>query len=61
MTDFTYRLAQKRHLATALPGPRSAEIAARRKNFVAAGVGSSVPVYAVDADGGVVVDATVTP
>ncbi|MFV9454896.1 4-aminobutyrate--2-oxoglutarate transaminase [Rhodococcus sp. NM-2] len=57
MTDFTYRLAQKRHLATALPGPRSAEIAARRKNFVAAGVGSSVPVYAVDADGGVVVDA----
>ncbi|MFC9761586.1 4-aminobutyrate--2-oxoglutarate transaminase [Rhodococcus jostii] len=57
MTDFTYRLAQKRHLATALPGPRSAELAARRKNFVAAGVGSSVPVYAVDADGGVVVDA----
>ncbi|AII07961.1 MULTISPECIES: 4-aminobutyrate--2-oxoglutarate transaminase [Rhodococcus] len=57
MTDFTYRLAQKRHLATTLPGPRSAEIAARRKNFVAAGVGSSVPVYAVDADGGVIVDA----
>ncbi|WP_370182127.1 4-aminobutyrate--2-oxoglutarate transaminase [Rhodococcus wratislaviensis] len=57
MTDFTYRLAQKRHLATTLPGPRSAEIAARRRNFVAAGVGSSVPVYAVDADGGVIVDA----
>ncbi|MFC9832849.1 4-aminobutyrate--2-oxoglutarate transaminase [Rhodococcus sp. NPDC127530] len=57
MTDFTYRLAQKRHLVTTLPGPRSAEIAARRTNFVAAGVGSSVPVYAVDADGGVVVDA----
>ncbi|MDV7087872.1 4-aminobutyrate--2-oxoglutarate transaminase [Rhodococcus sp. IEGM 248] len=56
MTDFTYRLAQKRHLATTLPGPRSAEIAARRKSFVAAGVGSSVPVYAVDADGGVIVD-----
>ena len=56
MTEFTYRLAQKRNIVTALPGPRSVELAARRKGAVAAGVGSSVPVYAADADGGVIVD-----
>ncbi|WP_435592684.1 4-aminobutyrate--2-oxoglutarate transaminase [Nocardia sp. bgisy118] len=56
MTDYTYRLAQKRQLVTELPGPRSLEWARRRRAAVAAGVGSSVPVYAVDADGGVIVD-----
>jgi len=56
MSDITYRLAQKRNLVTSLPGPLSAEFAARRKASVAAGVGSSVPVYAADADGGVLVD-----
>ncbi|MGF6887790.1 4-aminobutyrate aminotransferase/(S)-3-amino-2-methylpropionate transaminase [Nocardia sp. GAS34] len=56
MTDFTYRLAQKRCVTTEIPGPRSLELAARRRTAVAAGVGSSVPVYAVDADGGVIVD-----
>ncbi|MGV9858998.1 4-aminobutyrate--2-oxoglutarate transaminase [Gordonia sp. NPDC003425] len=55
-TEISYRLPQTRHLATALPGPRSAELAARRSAAVAAGVGSSVPVYATDADGGVIVD-----
>ncbi|NDZ93130.1 4-aminobutyrate--2-oxoglutarate transaminase [Streptomyces sp. SID6673] len=56
MTAITYRLAQKRHLITPLPGPRSAELTARRRQAVPAGVGSSVPVYAADADGGVIVD-----
>ncbi|MBJ8346644.1 4-aminobutyrate--2-oxoglutarate transaminase [Antrihabitans sp. YC2-6] len=56
MTDFAYRLAQKRNIVTALPGPRSAALTARRASAVAAGVGSSVPVYAQDADGGVIVD-----
>ncbi|HNP56241.1 MAG TPA: 4-aminobutyrate--2-oxoglutarate transaminase [Gordonia sp. (in: high G+C Gram-positive bacteria)] len=51
-----FRLPQERTLRTALPGPRSEELAARRRAAVAAGVGSSVPVYAVDADGGVIVD-----
>lgn len=56
MTDITYRLAQKRNIVTALPGPRSAEVSARRQAAVAGGVSSSAPVYAADADGGVIVD-----
>ncbi|MBD0323246.1 MAG: 4-aminobutyrate--2-oxoglutarate transaminase [Aldersonia sp.] len=56
MTEIAYRLTQKRNLVTALPGPRSAELTQRRKATVAAAVGSSVPVYAADADGGVIVD-----
>ncbi|ATL66106.1 4-aminobutyrate--2-oxoglutarate transaminase [Nocardia terpenica] len=56
MTEIAYRLPQRRQLVTALPGPRSQALAARRKAAVAAGVGSSVPVYAADADGGVIVD-----
>ncbi|MCT7370140.1 4-aminobutyrate--2-oxoglutarate transaminase [Mycolicibacterium llatzerense] len=56
MTDITYRLAQKRNIVTALPGPRSAEMSTRRQAAVAAGVSSSAPVYAADADGGVIVD-----
>lgn len=56
MSDITYRLAQKRNIVTALPGPRSVDLTARRQAAVAAGVSSSAPIYAVDADGGVVVD-----
>ncbi|NMO04260.1 4-aminobutyrate--2-oxoglutarate transaminase [Gordonia sp. TBRC 11910] len=56
MSNITYRLEQKRNLVTELPGPRSSELTARRKAAVAAGVGSSVPVYATDADGGIIVD-----
>lgn len=56
MTDLVHRLPQQRSIVTELPGPRSTELAARRKAAVAAGVGSSVPVYAADADGGVIVD-----
>lgn len=56
MTSIDYRLPQRRHLVTELPGPRSRALTARRQAAVAAGVGSSVPVYATDADGGVIVD-----
>lgn len=53
----SYRLPQERRLVTELPGPRSAALAARRAKVVAAGVSSTLPSYAVDADGGVIVDA----
>jgi len=56
MTEIAYRLAQQRTIITPMPGPRSSALTARRKKAVAGGVGSSVPVYAADADGGVIVD-----
>ncbi|MFE3224932.1 4-aminobutyrate--2-oxoglutarate transaminase [Nocardia sp. NPDC059228] len=56
MPSIDYRLPQRRDLATELPGPRSRALTARRTAAVAAGVGSSVPVYAADADGGVILD-----
>ncbi|RVW01596.1 4-aminobutyrate--2-oxoglutarate transaminase [Rhodococcus spongiicola] len=56
MRTISYRLPQERALVTELPGPKSVELAARRRAAVAAGVRSSVPVYAADADGGVIVD-----
>ncbi|WP_216896381.1 4-aminobutyrate--2-oxoglutarate transaminase [Nocardia alni] len=55
-TTRTHRLPQRRSLVTTLPGPRSTALAQRRAASVAAGVGSSAPVYAADADGGVIVD-----
>ncbi|MEE3853451.1 4-aminobutyrate--2-oxoglutarate transaminase [Gordonia sp. LSe1-13] len=56
MTTITHRLPQKRHLVTDLPGPRSAELTERRRSSVPTAVGSAAPVYAVDADGGIIVD-----
>lgn len=50
-------LPQERRLVTELPGPRSAAILARKADAVAAGVGHTVPVAAVAAGGGIVVDA----
>ncbi len=50
-------LPQERRLVTALPGPRSQELLARKAAAVAAGVGHTVPIHAVAAGGGVVVDA----
>ncbi|MCR2791975.1 4-aminobutyrate--2-oxoglutarate transaminase [Microbacterium sp. zg.Y625] len=50
-------LPQRRHLVTALPGPRSQQILARKVAAVPQGVGHTVPVAAVAAGGGVVVDA----
>jgi 4-aminobutyrate aminotransferase/(S)-3-amino-2-methylpropionate transaminase len=49
-------LAQERRLVTAIPGPRSSEWLARKSSAVAAGIGHTVPVFAVAAGGGVVVD-----
>ncbi|XRQ12515.1 4-aminobutyrate--2-oxoglutarate transaminase [Actinomadura welshii] len=51
------RLPQERRLVTEIPGPRSRELHARRTAAVPPGVGSVLPVYVTDADGGVVVDA----
>lgn len=49
-------LEQSRHLATAIPGPRSAELIARKGAAVARGVGNTMPVYAARAFGGIVED-----
>lgn len=49
-------LPQRRQLVTPIPGPRSAELAARRATSVAAGVSSSLPVYVERAGGGVIQD-----
>ena len=49
-------LEQSRHLATAIPGPRSAELIARKGAAVARGVGTTMPVYAARAFGGIVED-----
>jgi 4-aminobutyrate aminotransferase/(S)-3-amino-2-methylpropionate transaminase len=50
-------LEQRRILKTAIPGPRSLELMARKTGAVARGVGTTMPVFAVEAGGGVVVDA----
>jgi 4-aminobutyrate aminotransferase/(S)-3-amino-2-methylpropionate transaminase len=50
-------LTQERRLVTAIPGPRSQELLDRKAAAVAAGVGHTVPVHAVAAGGGVIVDA----
>jgi 4-aminobutyrate aminotransferase/(S)-3-amino-2-methylpropionate transaminase len=50
-------LPQERRLVTSIPGPRSQELLARKAAAVAAGVGHTVPIEAVAAGGGVVVDA----
>lgn len=49
-------LPQERRLATAIPGPKSAQLHTRRSAAVSAGVASTVPVYVADAGGGVIVD-----
>ena len=49
-------LPQERRLVTALPGPRTVELQARKSAAVANGIGVMMPAYAVAAGGGVVVD-----
>ncbi|MHB1615520.1 MAG: 4-aminobutyrate--2-oxoglutarate transaminase [Actinomycetes bacterium] len=49
-------LPQERRLVTAIPGPRSVELAARRAHAVSAGVSSTLPVYVAAGGGGVLVD-----
>ncbi|GHJ36338.1 4-aminobutyrate--2-oxoglutarate transaminase [Streptomyces sp. TS71-3] len=49
-------LPQERRLVTAIPGPKSQELQARRAAAVAAGVGSVMPVFAARAAGGILED-----
>ena len=44
-------LTQRRTLVTEIPGPRSAEKLARKKTFVADGVGTTLPVFVEAASG----------
>jgi 4-aminobutyrate aminotransferase/(S)-3-amino-2-methylpropionate transaminase len=50
-------LAQRRNLVTAIPGPRSVEKLARKKRYVADGVGTTLPVFIEAAGGGILLDA----
>ncbi|WP_166910340.1 4-aminobutyrate--2-oxoglutarate transaminase [Mycobacterium sp. DL440] len=50
-------VAQERRLVTAIPGPVSQELQARKTAAVAGGVGTTLPVYVVAAGGGILVDA----
>src|SRR6478672_4634912 len=50
-------LPQVRKVVTAIPGPRSQALAARRDAAVASGVSSVLPIEVVAAGGGVVLDA----
>ena len=50
-------IEQRRILATALPGPRSQELAARKAAAVASGVGVGLPVQVTEAAGGILRDA----
>lgn len=47
---------QSRHLATPLPGPKSAALIARKAAAVSRGVGTTMQVYAARAGGGIVED-----
>ena len=46
-------LTQQRNLVTEIPGPRSQEKLARKKQYVADGVGTTLPVFVERAGGGV--------
>lgn len=50
-------LPQERKLVTAIPGPKSEELLARKNASVPSGVGVALPVFTVAAGGGVIVDA----
>ncbi len=50
------QIAQRRVLATAIPGPKSVALQAEKLAAVASGVGTTLPVYVTAAGGGVVVD-----
>ncbi|MCC9173439.1 4-aminobutyrate--2-oxoglutarate transaminase [Arthrobacter sp. zg-Y179] len=56
VTTPSYRIEQQRRITGTFPGPKSAALQARRAAVVAKGVASSLPVYAADADGGIIVD-----
>ncbi len=50
------QLDQVRRLITAIPGPRSIELQARRSGIVAGSIGTTLPVFIERAGGGVLVD-----
>src|ERR1700754_2671106 len=50
-------LTQQRNLVTEIPGPRSQEKLARKKEYVADGVGTTLPVFIEAAGGGILLDA----
>jgi 4-aminobutyrate aminotransferase/(S)-3-amino-2-methylpropionate transaminase len=50
-------IEQKRVLVTSVPGPASLEMSRRKTAAVAAGVGTGMPVYVVEASGGILRDA----
>src|SRR6478609_2422629 len=56
-TPTSASLAQHRNLVTEIPGPRSAEKLARKKKYVADGVGTTLPVFIEAAGGGILLDA----
>jgi 4-aminobutyrate aminotransferase / (S)-3-amino-2-methylpropionate transaminase / 5-aminovalerate transaminase len=49
-------LPQERRVVTAIPGPKSAELLARKKAAVSDGIGTVLPVFIKAAGGGVLVD-----
>ncbi len=49
-------IPQSRAIRTAIPGPKSLELTARRKAALPAGVGATMPIFAERASGGIVVD-----
>ncbi|WP_340557454.1 4-aminobutyrate--2-oxoglutarate transaminase [Streptomyces sp. GSL17-111] len=56
MTSTSSTPAQERRVVTAIPGPKSQELHARKQAAVADGVGNVLPVYVRRAGGGVVED-----
>ncbi|WP_448003998.1 4-aminobutyrate--2-oxoglutarate transaminase [Agromyces bauzanensis] len=51
-----YSVPQERQVVTAIPGPKSEELHARRSKVVSAGVSSALPVYIERANGAILVD-----
>ncbi|HEX4705155.1 MAG TPA: 4-aminobutyrate--2-oxoglutarate transaminase [Pseudonocardiaceae bacterium] len=49
-------IEQRRHLATAIPGPKSVALHARKAAAVSVGVSNALPVYVERAGGGILVD-----
>jgi 4-aminobutyrate aminotransferase / (S)-3-amino-2-methylpropionate transaminase / 5-aminovalerate transaminase len=49
-------LVQERKIVTAIPGPRSQELMARKQRAVASAVGTTMPVFTAAAGGGVLLD-----
>ena len=56
MTRTVNHVEQSRHLATAIPGPRSQALQARKVAAVSAGIGVTLPVYIERAGGGILQD-----